>query len=121
MLGILDHAVDDQREGLRERERTDPRDQAKAERDGETGIVRSCFRQQTARDVPASGFVEAVFQCRNLSMANLVGELDSRSPERLPWTVTITTPFHPSPFAPIADSRSARRAATSTERVRAAG
>jgi len=63
MLRILDHAVDDQREGLRERERADARDQTEAKRDGETGIIRPGFRQQTARDVPASGFVEAVFQC----------------------------------------------------------
>jgi hypothetical protein len=63
MLRILDHAVDDQREGLREGERTDARDEPEDERDGETGIVGSRFRQQTARDVPASGVVEAVFQC----------------------------------------------------------
>jgi hypothetical protein len=63
MFRILDHAVDDQREGLRERERPDARDEPEDERDGETGIIRPCFRQQTARDVPASGFVEALFQC----------------------------------------------------------
>jgi hypothetical protein len=43
MLRILDHAVDDQREGLREGERSDACDQPEDERDGETRVIRPRF------------------------------------------------------------------------------